>query len=355
MMQTTQMAPALLLGGFGSIWLAKGLYAGQKLLQQTMFSGIDFLLRPPPPDATPLQNRLVVLPQIRDFVPPLLLPAVAAARQGLMLQPLAGQGPTINTKEVFTLQRDGVSVGCILLTRTGTFYIEEGSLAVFKAAPWGFVNNQTTLEQYQGNNITGISDKTRDLYDAAVDKVWDGTNLFLGENGMYLQRQSCQMLLHMLLSDIHMAISNHHTMTTTDEFRRFKHVALLLVQKIINEFNTTQSSDILNSWVDQCFDAMQGTRLIQTKMISVQDWRWCCADANYFNTNAPSIQGDNKIIGIEEWNTPRFPATDSVFAVVIEPLLLPSVATKPKFETEYGKWAHVANVRYTTARLDVGV
>ena len=128
------LVPSLALGGLGSIFITKGLYATHRVLQQAYSSGMDMLL-PTGPEV--------------DVVP----------------QTLRGQRRS--AAHVLRMQRKGGSCGCLLLTATGIFYVQPINLWVFKASPWGLSNSEN-LASYQQHK-TRLCAKAMTMYRTAIE------------------------------------------------------------------------------------------------------------------------------------------------------------------------------------------
>ena len=289
------LAPALALGGFGSIWAVKGLYATQDLLQHTMQIGIETIGHFwGDPDA------------------------------GVDLVIAEMRGPKRSANDMFLMQRKGASSGCMLLTTTGIFYIQPGDLSVFKASPWSYSPAEQTLDAYQ-QQIVQLGPKARALYDSAVaqkdTKLLRNQGEFSAECG--------NLLLHMLLSDIRQLTS---IIGGAPLPAGVADCALLLIEKTMTPTVTT-STQAVTEWLNA---AKELTRAWKTCM---QDMGLFCAPRN--NNNGAD---GATTIGLQRWKTDS-PSVDAVFRVFFE-LKVEAPTLSPLIDRRGGKWAQLGTVRY---------
>jgi len=281
------IVPSLAIGGISSIFIAKGMYVTQRLLQRSMKSAMD-MLQPPGPEVS--------------------------------VVPVALRGHPRTSDPVLRIHRKGGSCGCLLLTRTGIFYIQPVNLWLFKASPWGFQGPSEQIDEYQLRK-TRLSAKATQLYGAAVDDS-------ASDSRESLANECAHLLLHMLLSDIQNIARFHASDNFIDDFSTFKSESLSLISSVTT---LRSSTDVLTAWT-----------FTQDSWIK---WLSCLPnDTAFFMTSSEDHDdGDsNSILGIENWES--VPAFSMHMQQLPEPDFWNS---KPDIEQENGKWAHLGRLRYT--------
>ena len=284
------MLPSLGVGGYASIWMVKGLYVTHRVLQQTIDNGIHVLQ---------------ALRQNNDKTPETAVPL---------------------TNPHILMQRDGASCACMLLTPTGIFYIQAGTLNVFKAKPWG--GGGKTLEQYQQQTIVLHSPTAQRLYAGALAGTTDA-----GQQIQAWREQLGHLLLHMLLSDIWTVATNARKDV---DRQNFVDVSIRLVSTMSKSTVRKTSIECILAWIRQS----PGDEITRWK-----DYLASIGHTLFLQEPPRNMDNSIRSVGVTEWLTGQR-EVDRVFQVHCELL----EAIEPVSLWTKGKWGHMGKMSYFAVR-----
>ena len=275
----TRLVPSLALGGLGSIFITKGLFVTWRSLQHVLQMGMDMGQLPEAP--------------------------VNVVPAALRIQPTSAS-------QVFRMARKGASCGCMLLTRTGIFYIQPIDLFVFKASPWAPAEGADFLAYQQQS--TQLCPKASKMYQQALNQ---------GGTDVELQSQCSHLLLHMLLSDIQNIVRHNFGTSKVQNYAVFQTKAKELIELMKTGGN---SKDILTTW-SIAIDQAQWTAWLELPKEA------------FFDNEAAKKNGLAGTVGIQKWDS-----VDS-FQVSIKPIKA-DWSTKPDIEPNNDKWVNIGRMCY---------
>ena len=276
----TRLVPSLALGGFSSIFITKGLFGTWRGLQHVVQSGMDML--------QPSELNVDVVPA------------------ALRIQPTS-------SSQIFRMARKGASCGCMLLTRTGIFYIQPIDLKVFKASPWAPVAGVNFLAYQQQS--TQLCPKASKMYQQAINKGANGTDA-------ELQSECSHLLLHMLLSDIQNIVRYHFGISKVQNYEEFQAKAKGLID-LMKQGGS--SVGILTTWSNG-IDQVKWTAWLE--LLDPKE--------AFFDKQANFSAG---IVGIQTWDSV------DLFQVSIK-AAEQDWSVKPDIEPNSDKWAHIGRMCY---------